>query len=74
MTRVGENTKIIFCGDFKQTDLCKKNDQSGLRDFVEIIKHMPSFRSIEFGIEDIVRSDLVKEFIVANLHIQTIKS
>ncbi len=74
MTRVGENTKIIFCGDFKQTDLCKKNDQSGLRDFVEIIKHMPSFRSIEFGIEDIVRSDLVREFIVANLHIQTIKS
>lgn len=74
MTRVGENTKIIFCGDFKQTDLCKKNDQSGLRDFVEIIKHMPSFRSIEFEIEDIVRSDLVREFIVANLHIQTIKS
>lgn len=74
ITRVGENTKIIFCGDFKQTDLCKKHDQSGLREFVEIIKHMPSFRSIEFGIDDIVRSDLVKEFIVANLHIQTIKS
>jgi phosphate starvation-inducible PhoH-like protein len=74
MTRVGENTKIIFCGDFKQTDLCKKNDQSGLREFVEIINHMPSFRSIEFGIEDIVRSELVKEFIVANLHFQSIKS
>lgn len=74
MTRVGNNTKIIFCGDFKQTDLCKKGDQSGLRDFVEIVKHMPSFKSVEFEIEDIVRSSIVKEFIVANLHIQTLRS
>jgi phosphate starvation-inducible protein PhoH and related proteins len=74
ITRVGENSKIIFCGDFKQTDLCKKHDQSGLKDFVEVVNKMPSFRNVEFGIEDIVRSSLVKEFIVANLHIQSIKS
>jgi predicted ribonuclease YlaK len=74
MTRVGEGSKIIFCGDFKQTDLCKKHDQSGLRDFVEVINRMPSFRNVEFDVEDIVRSALVKEFIVANLHIQSIKS
>lgn len=74
ITRVGEGSKIIFCGDFKQTDLNRKHDQSGLKDFVEIINRMPSFRSVEFGIEDIVRSALVKEFIVANLHIQSIKS
>lgn len=74
MTRVGNNTKIIFCGDFKQTDLCKKGDQSGLKEFVDIVNHMPSFRNVEFEVEDIVRSSLVKEFIVANLHIQTTKS
>ena len=74
ITRVGEGSKIIFCGDFKQTDLCRKHDQSGLRDFVEVINRMPSFRSVEFGIEDIVRSALVKEFIVANLHIESTKS
>lgn len=74
ITRVGEGSKIIFCGDFKQTDLNRKHDQSGLKDFVEIINRMPSFRTVEFGIEDIVRSSLVKEFIVANLHIQSIKS
>lgn len=74
ITRVGEGSKIIFCGDFKQTDLNRKHDQSGLKDFVEIINRMPSFRSVEFGIEDIVRSALVKEFIVANLHIQSTKS
>ena len=74
MTRVGEGSKIIFCGDFKQTDLCKKHDQSGLREFVEVINRMPSFRNVEFEVDDIVRSSLVKEFIVANLHIQSIKS
>lgn len=74
ITRVGEGSKIIFCGDFKQTDLNRKHDQSGLRDFVDVINRMPSFRNVEFGIEDIVRSALVKEFIVANLHIQSVKS
>jgi phosphate starvation-inducible PhoH-like protein len=74
ITRVGEGSKIIFCGDFKQTDLNRKHDQSGLRDFVEVINRMPSFRNVEFGVDDIVRSALVKEFIVANLHIQSIKS
>lgn len=74
MTRVGEGSRILFCGDFKQTDLNKKHDQSGLKDFVQIINRMPSFRNIEFDVEDIVRSNLVKEFIVANLHFETIKS
>ena len=74
MTRVGEGSKIIFCGDFKQTDLCKKHDQSGLREFVEVIIRMPSFRNVEFEVDDIVRSSLVKEFIVANLHVESIKS
>ena len=74
ITRVGEGSRIMFCGDFKQTDLNKKHDQSGLKDFVQIINRMPSFRNIEFDVEDIVRSNLVKEFIVANLHFDTIKS
>lgn len=74
ITRVGEGSRILFCGDFKQTDLNKKHDQSGLKDFVQIINRMPSFRNIEFDVEDIVRSNLVKEFIVANLHFESIKS
>ena len=74
ITRVGEGSRIVFCGDFKQTDLNKRHDQSGLKEFVEVINRMPSFRNVEFGIDDIVRSSLVKEFIVANLHIQSVKS
>lgn len=67
ITRVGEKSKIIFCGDFRQTDLYKKTDMSGLKKFMTIADMMPSFKIFEFGIEDIVRSKLVKEYIIARL-------
>jgi phosphate starvation-inducible protein PhoH len=67
ITRVGEKSKIIFCGDFRQTDLYKKTDMSGLKKFMVIADMMPSFRVIEFEVEDIVRSNLVKEYILARL-------
>ena len=67
MTRIGKNTKVIFCGDFRQTDLQKRNDMSGLKKFMAIANHMPSFRHVEFEVDDIVRGPLVKEYIVARL-------
>jgi len=67
ITRVGDRSKIIFCGDFRQTDLYKKSDMSGLKKFMTIAVMMPSFKIIEFGVEDIVRSSLVKEYIIARL-------
>jgi phosphate starvation-inducible protein PhoH len=67
MTRVGVNTKIIFCGDFRQTDLNRKQDLSGLKKFLSIIKLIPSFKLIEFSVDEIVRSDIVKEYILARL-------
>lgn len=67
MTRVGVNTKIIFCGDFRQTDLYKRNDLSGLKQFMVTVENMPSFCSVEFGPEDIVRSALVREYIEARM-------
>lgn len=67
MTRVGHNSKIIFCGDFRQTDLYKNNDKSGLRKFIQIAEDMPSFGTVEFLPEDIVRSELVKEYILARV-------
>ena len=65
ITRVGENSKIMFCGDASQTDLVKTNDRNGIHDFLNILRKMPSFDIIEFGIDDIVRSGLVKEYIIA---------
>jgi predicted ribonuclease YlaK len=65
ITRVGQDTKIFFAGEFKQSDLTKQNDKKGFLDFASVLKEMPSFDLIEFGIEDVVRSGLVKEFLLA---------
>jgi phosphate starvation-inducible protein PhoH len=66
MTRIGQNCKVIFCGDTRQDDLTseRKKEESGLSQFMRILKRMNSFDFIEFGEEDIVRSDLVKEYII----------
>jgi phosphate starvation-inducible protein PhoH len=71
MTRVGDGSKIIFCGDFRQTDLYKRGDMSGLNKFMAIADMMPSFRTVEFEIDDIVRSSIVKEYILARLEYES---
>ena len=67
ITRVGENTRICFCGDSRQSDLNKANERNGIVDFMNILRKMPSFDIIEFETDDIVRSGLVKEYIVAKM-------
>jgi phosphate starvation-inducible protein PhoH len=68
MTRVGYRSKIIWCGDYRQTDLNKKkNDVSGILKFFDIAMHMKAFTRIEFTADDIVRSSLVKEYILAKM-------
>jgi phosphate starvation-inducible protein PhoH len=67
ITRIGENSKIMFCGDATQSDLVKTNDRNGIVDFMTILRKMPSFDIIEFGVDDIVRSGLVKEYIIAKM-------
>jgi phosphate starvation-inducible protein PhoH len=57
-------TTLEFCGDATQTDLTKTNERNGILDFMKIINRMPEFETIEFGVEDIVRSGLVKSYIV----------
>lgn len=65
ITRVGENSKIMFCGDATQTDLTKTYEKNGILDFKKILHSMNEFDIIEFGIDDIVRSGLVKSYLVA---------
>ena len=67
ITRVGENSKIMFCGDASQSDLQKTNERNGIIDFMTVLRKMTSFDIIEFGVDDIVRSGLVKEYIIAKL-------
>ncbi len=67
ITRVGENSKIMFCGDATQSDLIRTNEKNGIIDFMKVLRIMPSIDIIEFGVEDIVRSGLVKEYILAKI-------
>ena len=67
ITRVGENSRIIFCGDGRQSDLIKDKERNGISDFMDVLRKMPSFDIIEFDINDIVRSGLVKEYLVAKM-------
>ena len=64
VTRVGENTKIMMCGDATQSDLVKTSEKNGIVDFMKILQLMPSFDIIEFGLDDIIRSGLVKEYLM----------
>ena len=61
ITRIGENCRVMFCGDFRQADL-KAN---GLQDFIRVLKRMDKFTFVEFEVEDIVRSDFVKQYIIS---------
>jgi predicted ribonuclease YlaK len=65
ITRAGKDTKICFCGDATQSDLQKTNEKNGIVDFMKILRVMPSFDIIEFGLDDIVRSGLCKEYLIA---------
>ncbi len=65
ITRVGKNSKIIFCGDYTQTDLTRENDKRGILNFMKILKSINEFETIEFNIDDIVRSDFLKSYIIA---------
>ena len=68
ITRVGENSKIIFCGDASQTDLTKTYERNGILDFMKIIAAMQDdFASIEFGLDDIVRSGLVRRYLYTKI-------
>ena len=69
ITRVGEDSKIMFCGDATQSDLIKTNEKNGIIDFMKILRVMPSIDIVEFGVEDIVRSGFVKEYIIAKMEI-----
>ena len=67
MTRVGQDSKIVFCGDVNQSDLQRTNERNGILDFQRILENMEEFSMIEFGINDIVRSGLVKSYLISKM-------
>jgi len=67
ITRVGQDSKIVFCGDVNQSDLQRTNERNGILDFQRILENMDEFSEIEFGINDIVRSGLVKSYLISKM-------
>lgn len=65
ITRIGHHCKLMLCGDFRQSDLPKQSERQGLISFMKILRHMKNFDYVEFNEDDIVRSGLVKEYIIA---------
>jgi len=70
ITRVGMDSKIMFCGDFFQSDLQKHIDKEGIKHFMKILKNMKSFSNIEFTLGDIVRSGMVKEYLISKIKVE----
>ena len=70
ITRVGMDSKIMFCGDFFQSDLQKHIDKEGIKHFMKILQGMNSFSNIEFTLGDIVRSGMVKEYLISKIEVE----
>jgi len=64
ITRVGRNTKVIFSGDYYQSDLTKETDKNGVLHFMNIMEQLKDFSIIEFNWTDIVRSGFVRDYIM----------
>ena len=67
MTRVGQDSKIMFCGDVNQTYLTRDKERNGIIDFQRILENMEEFSMIEFGVNDIVRSGLIKSYLISKM-------
>lgn len=64
ITRVGRNCKVMMCGDFRQSDFRRDAERNGILKFMSIVKAMRSFEFVDFNENDIVRSALVKDYII----------
>ena len=69
ITRIGEDSKIMLCGDVTQSDLTREHEKSGISDFIQILQSMQDFTCVEMGIDDIVRSGLVKAYLIAKYNL-----
>lgn len=67
LTRTGDHSRIVLCGDTKQDDLTSERykEASGLANMMRVFEHMGCMSTVEFEIDDIVRSGFVRDFIIA---------
>jgi phosphate starvation-inducible protein PhoH and related proteins len=71
ITRVGKQSRVIFCGDYRQSDFKYKDEKDGIFKFLNILEHMKNFSIVQFGWEDIVRSGMVRDYIMTKEMLET---
>lgn len=71
ITRTGKNCRLIFCGDFRQSDLTREQERNGIKKFMQLIERLSGFTYVDFQKEDIVRSKLVRDYIIARERYET---
>ena len=64
ITRVGQNSRIIFCGDVDQSDLVRTQEKNGILDFTRVLEQMDEFTLVEYNLGDIVRSGFVRNYLI----------
>lgn len=65
ITRVGNNCRVIFCGDYHQSDFTNDSEKDGVIKFMRVVEHLKNFSVVTFDWDDIVRSDFVRDYIMA---------
>tara|TARA_Y200000002_G_scaffold38510_1_gene28177 strand:- start:265 stop:942 length:678 start_codon:yes stop_codon:yes gene_type:complete len=65
ITRIGNNCRIIFCGDYHQSDFTSESEKDGVIKFMRVVEHLRNFSVVTFNWDDIVRSDFVRDYIMA---------
>jgi phosphate starvation-inducible PhoH-like protein len=67
LTRMGDRSRLVLCGDTKQDDLSSERfkETSGLRDMMRVFDRMDLITTVQFEVDDIVRSGFVRNFIIA---------
>ena len=64
VTRVGQDSKIMFCGDFGQSNVTRMYEKNRLMNILQILRERREFKRTEFGIADIARSGFVRNYLI----------
>ena len=64
ITRIGQNCRVIFSGDYHQSDFKDALERDGIQRFLRIVERLKNFSVITFGWDDIVRSGFLRDYIM----------
>lgn len=64
ITRIGKGSRVIFSGDYYQSDFTNRKEKEGIGEFLKIIESLKHFKKIDFTWKDCVRSGMVRDYLM----------